>query len=193
MRPRPDPVPARMSGRSALARGVAAVVVFAVSFAVGNALDDDDPAAPSQPPSAEGRSASSEVRANRTAAPLGSLRLERAPALPDLRGVPAARGPDPAAAPARSAETPAPAVESDEAPASDGGYSPPAPEPYVTSPAPSNPAPPSPSPPANPPPSNTNAPQPASPTPAPDPAPAPAPAPTPDPSPSGGSGQYAGP
>ncbi|HEV3379286.1 MAG TPA: hypothetical protein VG126_18580 [Thermoleophilaceae bacterium] len=189
MRARPDPVPARMSGRSVLVRGVAAVAVFAVAFAVGNKLGDDDPATPSPVPAAENRAASSEVREDRTKAPLGSLRLERAPALPDLRAEPVARRPEPAAAPARPAET-APRVDSEEAPASDGGYSPPAPEPYTAPPAPSNPAP---STPANPPPPDTNAPQPASPTPAPDPAPAPAPAPTPDPSPSGGSGQYAGP
>jgi hypothetical protein len=182
-----------MSGRSVLVRGVAVVAVFAVAFAVGNKLGDDDPATPSPVPAAENRAASSEVREDRTQAPLGSLRLERAPALPDLRAEPVARRREPAAAPARPAETPAPAVESEEAPASDGGYSPAAPEPYTAPPAPSNPAPYTPAPPANPPPPDTNAPQPASPTPAPDPAPAPAPAPTPDPSPRGGSGQYAGP
>jgi hypothetical protein len=179
-----------MSGRRLLARGAAVGAVFAVSFAVGAALDDGEPAPRSTSPANDARS---QARVTRTAAArLGSLRLEPAPALPDLRAVPVERPP---AAPARAAparpDTPASAAESDAAPAPDTGYTPPAPS--VTSPAPSNPAPSNPAPPANPPPSTTDAPQPASPTPAPDPAPAPAPAPTPDPSPSGGSGQYTGP
>jgi hypothetical protein len=182
-RPRPDPVPAGMSGRAALVRGAAAVAVFAVAFAVGNALGEDErPAAPHAP-----------ARQATTAA-LGPLRLEPAPALPELRAVPKSKPTRPPAALARPgpAMPTAPAVESEGVPAETGGYSAPTPTPPVSSPAPAEPPPKAPAPPpSEPPPSSTDAPQSAAP--APDPAPAPAPVPTPDPSPSGGSGQFAGP
>jgi hypothetical protein len=174
----PDPAPAGMSGRAALTRGAVVVAVFAVSFAVGNALDEDErPAAPH----AKARKA--------TTTALGPLRLEPAPALPGLRAAPANRGPAPAAqtgpAPAAPVE---PAVASDGVPAETGGYSAPTPTPPVSSPPPDEPAPVAQAPPAAPPPSSTDAP-----SPAPDPVPAPAPVPMPDPSPQGGSGQYEGP
>jgi hypothetical protein len=181
-RPRPDPVPARMSGRAALVRGAAAAAVFAVSFAIGNALGEDDrPAAPHAPAARQA-----------TTAALGPLRLEPAPALPELRAVPSKRKPAPAApAGPRPAAPAAPALESEGVPPETGGYSAPTPTPPVSSPPPAEPAPTAPAPPSEPPPSTTDAPQ--SSAPGPDPAPAPAPVPTPDPSPSGGSGQYAGP
>jgi hypothetical protein len=175
-RPRPDPAPAVMSGRSALARGAAAVAVFAASFAVGNALDDDErPAAPHAPAK----------QATTTA--LGPLRLDSAPALPELRAVPARPKPKPVP----TAPAGVPAAGSEGVPVETGGYVAPTPTPPVSSSPPADPAPAAPPPPSNPPPSSTDAPQ--SSAPAPDPAPSPAPVPSPDPSPSGGSGQYSGP
>jgi hypothetical protein len=183
-RPRPDSVSAGMSGRAALVRGAAAAAVFAVSFAVGSALGEDErPAAPHAP-----------ARQQATAA-LGPLRLEPAPTLPELRAVASKPKPKPApAAPAGPgpAAPATPAVESENVPAETGGYSAPTPTPPVSSPPPAEQAPAAPAPPpAEPPPSSKDAPQSAAP--APDPAPAPAPVPTPDPSPGGGSGQYSGP
>jgi hypothetical protein len=175
-----------MSGRSALARGVVALAVFALSFAVGNALGDDDerPAAQHAP------------ARHATTTALGPLRLDSAPALPALRAVPSRPKPKPApAAPAGPAPV-EPVAESEGVPAETGGYVAPTPTPPVSSPPPSSsppaePTPPAPPPPSEPPPAPTEAPQSAAP--APDPAPAPAPVPMPDPSPSGGSGQYDGP
>jgi len=181
-RPRPDPVTAGMSGRAMLAGGAAAVAVFAGSFALGNALGEDE------------RSAAPHAPAKQESAALGTLRLEPAPALPELRALPVRPGPRPAAAvPARPAppEAAAPTADPGPAPEETGGYAAPTPAPPVSSAPPAEPVPPTPAPPSDPPPSPTVAPEPSAP--GPDPAPAPAPAPTPDPSPNGGSGQYQGP
>jgi hypothetical protein len=179
-RPRPHPPPAVMSGRSVLAGGAAAVAVFVVSFAIGNALDDDErPAAPHAP-----------AKQARTTA-LGPLRLDSAPALPELRAVPARPKPKRVPTAPAGAAPAAPVADSEGVPVETGGYAAPTPTPPVSSSPPADPAPAAPPPPSNPPPSSTDAPQSAAP--APDPAPAPAPVPTPDPSPSGGSGQYSGP
>jgi hypothetical protein len=170
-----------MSGRSALAGGLVAVAVFAGSLVIGNALGDDERPADRPAPVKQAK-----------ATPLGPLRLEPAPRLPELRAVRDKPKPAPAApagpAPVAPAEPPA---ESEEVPVETGGYVAPTPAPPVSSSPPSNPEPAAPAPPSEPPPSSTDAPQ--SVAPAPDPAPAPAPVPTPDPSPGGGSGQYSGP
>ena len=182
-RPRPDPVPAVMSDRSALARGAAVLALFAVAFAVGEALGEDErPAAPHAP-----------AKAATITADLGPLRLEPAPALPELRAAPARPKPKPAPAEPAGANLAPPADPAAESvgETETGGYVAPTPTPPVSSSPPVTPAPAAPPPPSEPPPSSTDAPQPAAP--APDPAPAPAPVPTPDPSPSGGSGQYSGP
>jgi hypothetical protein len=187
-RPRPDPASVRMSGRSALARGAAVVAVFAVSFAVGSALGEDERPAARHAPARQA-----------TTTELGPLRLEAAPALPALRAVPVRPKPKPApAAPAGTgpAAPVEPVAESAVVPAETGGNAAPTPTPPVSSPAPAEPtpvapAPRAPAPPSEPPPSSIDVP--VSSAPAPDPAPAPAPVPMPDPSPSGGSGQYDGP
>jgi hypothetical protein len=170
-----------MSSRSALARGLGAVAVFAGALAIGNALGDDERPAARHAPVKQAK-----------ATALGSLRLEPAPALPELRAVRDKPKPTPAApgrpAPVAPAE---PVPESDDVPVETGGYVAPTPAPPVSSSPPANPEPAAPAPPSEPPPSPTDAPESAAP--APDPAPAPAPVPTPDPSPGGGSGQYSGP
>jgi hypothetical protein len=162
----------RMSSDSALTRAVAIVAVFGVALAAGNALGKDDEPEPAR-----------EVA--RTSAPaLGPLRLEPAPALPDLRAVRERRRREPPPAPVPTSGAPAPpsadtdqgdvAVQAPVSPVQP--VTPPAPAPTSPSPAP---------------PPVESSPEPAGP-PAPDPAPAPAPAPAPDPSPRGGSGQFSG-
>jgi hypothetical protein len=182
MRLRPDPVSAGMSGRSMLAGGAAAVAVFAGSFALGNALGEDE------------RSAAPHAPAKQESAALGTLRLEPAPALPELRARPVRPGPRPAAAvPARPAppEAAAPTADPEPVPAEAGGYAAPTPAPPVSSAPSHEPVPATPAPPSDPPPSPKDVQEQSAP--GPDAAPAPAPAPTPDPSPKGGSGQYQGP
>lgn len=171
-----------MSARAALARVAAVVAVFAASVAVGNALGEDERAAPTPAP------------AKRAAVPLGSLRLEPAPALPELRTVPVRRAPAPAATGPAPAATGPPAEGSGGAPSEDDGYVAPSPEPPAASTPsagsePSVPAPPRT--PTSPPPSATDTPD-LPYVPAPDPAPMPVPVPRPDPSPNGGSGQFGG-
>jgi hypothetical protein len=178
-RPRPDPAPAGMSGRSALVRGAAAVAVFAVAFAVGNALDEDErPAAPDAP------------ARHATTPALGSLRLEPAPGLPGLRAVPAKPKPKPAAPAGPGPAAPADPVPDSEGVTEAGGYVAPTPTPPVSSPPPSEPAPAQPAPPSDPEPAPREVPQASAPTP--DPAPIPA-VPTPDPAPPGGYGPNQGP
>jgi hypothetical protein len=159
----PDPASGRMSGRSALARGAALVAVFGVTFAVGSALGEDDPPVTQHAP------------AKRAVVTPGALRLDPAPALPELRAVPVKEEPAPAAPAPVPVETPVYV-----APEPQVVYETPAP-PADTAPAPAEQ-------PASPPPSEPE-PEPA----APEPDPAPVPVPTPDPAPSGGSGQYSGP
>ena len=170
-----------MSGRSALARGAVAVAVFAGAFAIGDALGDDERPTARQAP----------VKQAKTTA-LGPLRLEPAPALPEVRAARVRSKPASAAPAGPSPAPPAgPVAEAEGGPVETGGYVAPTPTPPVSSSPPSSPAPAAPPPPSDPPPSSTDAPRSAAP--APDPAPAPAPVPTPDPSPNGGAGQYAGP
>lgn len=179
---RPRPAPAAMSGRSALMRGAAAVAVFACAFAIGNALGDDEPSAARHEPAKPAK-----------ATALGALRLEPAPALPDLRAVPARPKPKPASAaptaagPAAPAEPPA---ETEGVPVETGGYSAPTQTPPVSSAPPAEPTPAEPAPPSDPEPAPREVPQASAPTP--DPAPIPA-VPTPDPAPPGGYGPNQGP
>jgi hypothetical protein len=165
-----------MSGRSALTRGAVAVAVFAVAFAVGNALGEDE------------RSAAPHAPAKREKAALGSLRLEPAPALPELRAVPVKPKPAPAA-PAGAAPV-EPVANSEGVPEETGGYVAPTSTPPVSSPPPPEPAPAQPAPPGDPPPAPREVPEAAPPTPDPSPIPA---VPTPDPAPPGGYGQNQGP
>ena len=172
-----------MTGRSALARGAAVVAAFAVPFAVGNALGEDERPAPRQ-----------SAAAAREVAGLGPLRLEPAPAIPDLRSVPIWRVPQrastgPGAASPVAATPKAASPEQGASPAPSSPPPPSAPAPTYTPPPSTAPAPAAP-PPSTPPPASET---PAPPAAGPDPAPAPAPAPTPDPPPLGGSGQYTGP
>jgi hypothetical protein len=133
-----------MSGRSALARGAAAVALFAGSLAIGNALGDDErPAAPHAP-----------AKQAKTTA-LGPLRLEPAPALPELRAVPVKSKPAPAPAGPSPVAPAEPVAESEGVPVETGGNAAPTPTPPVSSPAPAEPAPPAAPPPSEPPPSST--------------------------------------
>ncbi|MGH2716259.1 MAG: hypothetical protein ACRDM7_20725 [Thermoleophilaceae bacterium] len=157
-----------MSGRFALARAAVVVAVFGVFFAVGGALGEDEQPAPEQ------------AGSKRSTVTLGSLGLEPAPALPDLRAEARKKTPKPAPAEPR----PVASYSADEEAGGTDAIAPPPTQP-TSSPQPSAPAPPATSPPEVP-----TSPEP---TPAPDPAPGPASPPMPDPSPNGGSGQYDGP
>jgi hypothetical protein len=172
-RPEADPISRRMSGRRTVAHVAGVVAVFALCFAVGSALGEDERPAPRHTP------------AKKTTVRLGSLRLEPAPALPGLRAVRVKRSPKPGAA---AAPASAPAVAPRSAPSEPSGASAPSPEPATTSTPPTGSAPPAPS--ASPAPPPTSAPQQQT-APAPDAAP-PASMPAPDPSPNGGSGQFQG-
>ena len=135
-----------MSSRFALVRALALVAVFALCFAAGRALGEDEQPARKQPAT------------QRPTLALGSYTLPPAPALPDLRAVP--RKPEPKPAPAAPA-APAPAPPPVEAP--------------PTTQAAPTPAPSEPPPPESPPP-DTSPPEPApAPDPAPEPAPRPSP------------------
>jgi DNA polymerase III subunit gamma/tau len=168
---RPPPAPVRWGTELVIRpyRALATTAVFAAFFVAGNALGEDEQAAPAP------------VAAKTSAVALAPLRLEPTPGLPDLRAEraerrrsrratppkPAAGGPSVAAEPeASGATSPGPVAES--------------PPVYTPSVEPQPQTPPS----ATPPPVQSTPETPEAP--APDPAPAPAPAPSPDPSPGGG-------